>query len=93
MDEFVLHNGESYGADLSEKEMINHDVFRLAAEVMPDKVMPTTPEELAEFVRIVTAAERKRCAADVYNALLEVGQPEGIRKVAVDAVLFGVIDP
>lgn len=42
--------------------MINYDVFKIAAEVMPEKVMPTTPEELAEFARIVAAAEREACA-------------------------------
>jgi hypothetical protein len=40
----------------------NYEVFRVAAEIMPDKVMPKTPEELAEFARIVAAGEREACA-------------------------------
>lgn len=62
--------------------MNNYDVIRMAAEVMPEKVMPATPEELAEFARIVAANEREACAKlcegmardsfDIRGAALEV---------------------
>jgi|688.fasta_scaffold2048836_2 hypothetical protein len=42
--------------------MINYNVLRMAAEVMPEKVMPTTPEELEQFASIIAAGERKACA-------------------------------
>lgn len=43
-------------------------------------------KHLNRFADLVIENERKRIAADVYNALLEMGEPEGVRKVAVDAV-------
>jgi len=66
--------------------MTHYNLFRMAAEVMPELIMPSTPEELEQFANIVAAAERKACAAAVHNALLEMGQPYGVCKVAVDSI-------
>ena len=60
-----------------------------ALAAMRMRGMWTEASILAQEINVLKAeleAERARCAADVYNALLEAGQPDGVRKVAVDAI-------
>jgi hypothetical protein len=62
--------------------MTHYNLFRMAAEVMPELIMPSTPEELEQFASIVAAGERKACAElcekmaqrhdDIRRAALEV---------------------
>ena len=42
--------------------MNRYNLFRMAAEVMPELIMPTTPEQLEQFANIIAAAEREACA-------------------------------
>jgi len=45
-----------------------------------------TAKCLEQFANLVAAAEREACAAAAHNALLEMGQPYGVCKVAVDSI-------
>ena len=42
--------------------MTNYKAFLKAAETMGEKIIPSTPEELAMFADMVTSAERAACA-------------------------------
>ena len=42
--------------------MTNYKAFLKAAETMGEKIMPSTPEELAMFADMVASAERAACA-------------------------------
>jgi hypothetical protein len=70
--------------------MKRNDVIQLAAEMMPGKVMPSTPEELAEFARIVAEAEREACAelcedlADLWDDAGHPGKAAGAEICASD---------
>jgi hypothetical protein len=62
--------------------MTHYNLFRMAAEVMPELIMPSTPEQLEQFASIIAAGEREACAKlceemarrhdDIRRAALEV---------------------
>lgn len=43
-------------------------------------------EVLEHFAMLVIEQERKACISAVHNALLEMGEPFGVRKIAMDAI-------
>ena len=59
--------------------MNRYNLFRMAAEVMPELIMPTTPEELEQFANIIAAGEREACAkiAESYGPTCE-SCPSGV---------------
>jgi|LakMenEpi03Aug12_release.lakeMendotaPanAssembly.Ray.scaffolds.fasta_scaffold727410_3 hypothetical protein len=55
--------------------MTHYNLFRMAAEVMPELIMPSTPEELEQFANIVAAGEREACAAIADHESKLAGSP------------------
>lgn len=53
---------------------------------IPEGDAAAAMEYLAYCVEKAVAAEREACAAAAHNALLEMGQPYGVCKVAVDSI-------
>ena len=67
--------------------MTSDDTFDLAAKAGISELMWWDHGDVLErFAALVAAAEREACAAAVHNALLEMGQPYGVCKVAVDSI-------
>jgi hypothetical protein len=59
--------------------MTHYNLFRMAAEVMPELIMPSTPEELEQFASIVAAGEREACAKiadEEFGSTLMIGDAQ-----------------